>query len=66
MQGASVPHRPMLLGTAAGVQLDLGILQRTEAVHIAIAAERLSLDDLRLAYRQSHLLDATLLRKDTV
>jgi hypothetical protein len=41
----------MLLGTAAGVQLDLGILEKSEAVHIAIAAERLTVDDLRLAYR---------------
>lgn len=48
-----MPHRPMLLGTAAGVQLDLGILERSDAVHIAIAAERLSLDDLRLAYRRA-------------
>ena len=42
---------PMLLGAAAGVQLDLGILGKSEAVHIAIAAERLAVDDLRLAYR---------------
>lgn len=47
-----MPHRPMLLGTAGGVQLDLGILSRTKAVHIAIGAKKLALDDLRLAYRQ--------------
>ena len=40
-----------MLGTAQGLALDLGILQRSKGVHIAIGAKQLALDDLRLAYR---------------
>lgn len=53
--GRQPGHQPLLLGTAAGVVLDLGTLRHSKNVHISIAAERLALDDLRLAYRWGNL-----------
>ncbi len=49
--GAAPRAAPLLLGTAQGVALDLGILARSKNVHLAIGARRLELHDLRLAYR---------------
>lgn len=49
--GTAVSDVPMLLGTIEGVYMDFGILSASKNVHIAIAARRVAIDDLRLAYR---------------
>lgn len=49
--GMVAPPRAMMLGTAGGVRMSLGILAASKNVHIAIGARTLGLHDLRLAYR---------------
>ncbi len=51
--GAAVAARPLVLGTARGVRMDLGILVASKNVHMAIGARALALDDLRLASRRA-------------
>lgn len=49
--GDAAPPRAMLLGTAQGLRMSLGILEASKNVHIAIGARALGVQDLRLAYR---------------
>lgn len=49
--GDAAPPRAMLLGTAQGLRMSLGILEASKNVHIAIGARALAVQDLRLAYR---------------
>ena len=42
---------PMIRVAVQGVSMDLAMLQRSNAIHISIKAERGTMDDLRLMYR---------------
>ena len=44
---------PLIRVAVHGVSMDLAMLQRSNAIHISIKAERGTMDDLRLMYRRA-------------
>ena len=42
---------PLIRVAVHGVSMDMAMLQRSNAIHISIKAERATMDDLRLMYR---------------
>lgn len=47
----SIPHVPVARIVVGGASMDLGMLKESSSIHISIAAERASVDDMRLMYR---------------